>query len=689
MYTCIHSRLFSFFISCVLLFSLLGCSDGGGSSNDISGTGSDDFADHSSLTGSTKSTDVSGVVSGGLISNALVIILAPDNQGIPNLSLGSTYTDSDGSYTVGIPAEYSGAIEVLIRANNKLVSAATMVCDALPDCGSAPLTGLYDVNKNGKIDFGEKFELPINFEMRAVSFIESDNDFINLSVTPMSSLAAAVAEQSEQGLGELSINKANALVASLLGIDPDFNSFIPADITSSLVDADFESLVNGIWSGAFLALASDVKKVDYTFKKIENNFVINNGQWLMSDENQNQITFADLILKAIIIAEELMNQNEGLTDFKSYLLNKLALALASEGEFTSNEVSPGFGLSPEQKVDLYLEDLVLVSEALDLSDLNSFGFSSDVLSAQESMLSGDTISALLATGKYALALSLVPDIASNEDVLPYICTFVTGFAGSVCSSVAEEYTLAEICEDDIKFMGFNICNMIQPYLIIEIPTLEENLTATFNILSREVVVSGTVSDQDVDLTITAPELYSGENIVAVVKGDISNAYESFNVQGQFEIDMSSDEVKLSDIANLSSDKLGGFLVLAGTGRTVTLSLGETSTYSIGFESMLDNAEMAQVLVMGTLLELEPIPESVNIEYSGRLLEVTKNVDDSILNVINQDGVEGEFYLDLAGDGQFGAIFKDNVLFSEVMREGDIITTFDLDDEIVDISLLFQ
>jgi len=231
--------------------------------------------------------------------------------------------------------------------------------------------------------------------------------------------------------------------------------------------------------------------------------------------------------------------------------------------------------------------------------------------------------------------------------------------------------------------------MIQPYLIIEIPTLEEGLTATFNILTREVVVSGIVNDQDVNLLFTAPELYSGDDIIAVVEGDISNAYESFNVQGQFEIDMSSDEVKLSDIANLSSDQLGGFLVLAGTGKTVTLSLGETTTYSIGFESMLDNAEMAQVLVMGTLLELEPIPESVNVEYSGRLLEVTKNADESILNVINQDGVEAEFYLDLAGDGQFGAIFKDNVLYSEVMREGSTITTFGLNDETVDISLLFQ
>ena len=338
---------------------------------------------------------------------------------------------------------------------------------------------------------------------------------------------------------------------------------------------------------------------------------------------------------------------------------------------------------------MYLEDLVLVSEVLDLSDLNSFGFSSEVLSAQESMLSGDTVAALLATGKYAMALSLVPDIASNEDVLPYICTFVTGFAGSICSSVAEEYTLAEICEDNIKVMGISMCNMIQPYLIIEIPTLEEGLTATFNILTREVVVSGIVNDQDVNLLFTAPELYSGDDIIAVVEGDISNAYESFNVQGQFEIDMSSDEVKLSDIANLSSDQLGGFLVLAGTGKTVTLSLGETTTYSIGFESMLDNAEMAQVLVMGTLLELEPIPESVNVEYSGRLLEVTKNADESILNVINQDGVEAEFYLDLAGDGQFGAIFKDNVLYSEVMREGSTITTFGLNDETVDISLLFQ
>jgi|GEM_PF-4316243 len=686
-----QKNLISLFISSILLFNLSGCGNVSDSSNDISGSGSssDDFADHSSVAGSTKSTDVSGVVSGGLVSNALVFILATDSQGIPNLSLGSTYTNSDGSYTARIPAEYSGAIEVLVRANNNRESIPTMVCDALPDCGTAPLSGPYDINNNGKIDFGELFELPVNFEMRAVSFIESDNDLINLSVTPMSNLAAIFAEQFPLGLDNLSINNANALVATLLGINSDFISSAPADITGSLTDVDFENIVNGIWAGAFLAMANNVNEVDYVFRNISNNFVINNGQWLLSSENESELTFAVLLLKAIKITEALIDQNEGLPEFKSYLLNKLALAFASSDEFSSNEVSPGLGLEPQAKVDLFLDDVELLSGILNLSDLDTFGFSSQVLSVQEAMLSDKISSALLATGKYALVLSVIPDFANDEEVLPYGCTFLTGFAGSICKSIADEYTLAEICEDDIRFYGIDLCSMIQPYMIVEIPTLEEEITAAFNILTRELVVSGNINDQDVSLLFTAPELYSGEDIIALVEGEISNGVETFNVQGQFEIDISSGEMSLSEIANLSSEQLSGFLILANDGNTVTISFGQTSTYSIGFDTMLDNNEMAQILVMGRLDGFEPIPESMNIEYSGRLLEITKNSDESILNINNQDGVVTELYLDLVGDGQQGAIFIDNVLYSEVIREGDLFTAFGLNNESVNISQLFQ
>lgn len=681
----------------VFSLSLQGCGsseDNDASSNDPTTSVADDFDLHSSVPDSSKSANVSGTVTGGLVDNALVIVLAADINGQANLLLAAGHTNIDGAYSINIPAEYSGAIEVLVKADNKLATTATMVCDAWPDCGDAPWPGLYDSNQNGKIDFGEKFSLPKNFEMRAVSSVALGTDPVSVSVTPMSSLAAAYAEQFVQGLDQMSVNTANAQVANLLGMKGDFFTRPAADITDNLATVEYQELVYGIWSGAFLALVDDVNKIDITFNQINKNFMLNNGQWLLFSESSNALTLAKLLQEALIITEALIAQNNQLVEFKSYLLHKLAFAMASAGEYSNIEVSPGVGQTMEAQVSLFLDDLVGLGSQLDLSDVATFGFSDQIALAQQAMLSDDTVSALAATGKYALALSLVPDIANNEDVLPYACSFLTGFAGSLCSNIAGNYTLAEICEGNITILGINFCSLLEPYLMIDIPTLESGVSVIFDVLTREVLVVGDLNNQQVDLIFTVPEFYSGENILAVVEGSISNAYDIFSVQGQFEVDMTADQVSLSEIMNLASEQLGGHLILAsssalGAGNSVTISLGDVSSYTIGFESMLSGGEVVQAVVMGELINLMPMPDAAIIEFDGRVLDISTSTDGSILNILNQDGIVTEFYLDLVGDGSLGAIYIDNVLYANVLRDADIVSAIPLNGDAVDISQIFQ
>lgn len=684
------------FIISIIFISLFlqACGSGSGSS-DSSTASNDEYEMHSSISGSTSSSDVSGIVSGGIVENALVYILAAGLDGKASKLLGSGYTEKDGFYNVSIPAEYTGAIEILVKADNKLASAATMVCDALPDCGETPWPGLYDANQNGLVDFGEKFSLTNDFSMRAVSYIGSGTDSLFISVTPMSNLAAVFAEAFPQGLDEISINTANSRVANLLGLSDDYFTLPVADITKDLSGFSTEEIIQGIWAGAFLAFVDKVNNTNTVFKQLQNNFVSNDGQLLLSSENTNEsLTLDNLLQAAITITEQLLEQNPELIDFKNYLLKYLAESLSVVGELTDLEESPGFGKTPEEQVALLLEDLGYLGEALNLSDTEAFGFTDNISTAKQAMLSDDTLSVLLATGKYALALSLLPDLASNEDILPYACTLLSGFTATLCSSLAEEYTLAEICESNISVMGINFCSVIEPFLVVDIPTLESGLSVTFNILTREVTVTGEVDDQSVDLVFTAPEFYSRENIVAEVEGSISNAFDTFNVQGQFEFDMTADQVSLDEIANLSSEQLSGFLVLAssslsGTGNFATISFGETSSYTLGFENTLSDGEVIQTTLMGELVNLEPMPESVIIEYNGRELNINHNNDGNILSIVNQDDIEIEIYSDLVSDGQLGSIFVEDVLFANVMREGGVVTVFDLDGNSVDISQVFQ
>lgn len=697
MWKSIQKTLSVIIISSVFLLSLHGCGSGEDSdtsSNDPATGVAGDFDVHSSVPNSTKSANVSGTVTGGLVDNALVIILAADTNTQAKQLLAAGHSKVDGTYSINIPAEYSGVIEVLVKADNKLPTTATMICDAWPDCGDAPWPGLYDLNQNGRIDFGEKFSLTKNFEMRAVSSVELGTDPISVSVTPMSSLAAAYAEQFPQGLDSISVSTANAQVANLLGMKGDFFTRPAADITDSLETAGYQELVYGIWSGAFLALVDDVNKIDIIFNQINKDFMLNNGQWLLFSENSNAVTLARLLQEALIITEKLLEQNNQLVEFKNYLLHKLAFAMASAGEYSSIEVSPGVGQTTQAQVGLFIDDLVNLGSQLDLSDVTTFGFSDQILLAQQAMLSNDTVSALVATGKYALALSLVPDIANNEDVLPYACSFLTGLAGTLCSSIAGKYTLAEICEGNITVLGLNFCSLLKPYLKIAIPTLESGLSVTFDVLTREVLVVGELNFQQVGLIFTVPELYSGKNILALVEGSISNAYDTFSVQGQFEVDMNADQVSLSEIKNLSSDQLGGYLILAsssalGAGNSVTISLGDVSSYTIGFESVLGGGEVAQTVLMGELINLTPVPDSVSIEYEGRVFDISTSTEASILNILNQDGIVTEFYLDLVGDGLLGAIYVDNVLYANVLREADLISAIPLDGDAVDISQIFQ
>lgn len=151
---------------------------------------------------SMNETEVNGVATKGAVNSATVEIYAVDSNGDRGELLATTTTSADGSYSVLV--DYTGAIEVVISGGS-YVDEAT---------GTTVTLGTGD-------------------EMASlVANVSVDNQ---ITVSPLTTIAAEyAASNASQGL-ETAISNANAKVANAFGIaDVDISSVNPADLTSSL-----------------------------------------------------------------------------------------------------------------------------------------------------------------------------------------------------------------------------------------------------------------------------------------------------------------------------------------------------------------------------------------------------------------------------------------------------------------------
>ncbi len=195
------------FATLIFLSACFGGSSGGGST-------------------SAPSNSVSGTAAKGIVINGLVQAYLIATNGIPETTpIATTTTDTEGKYSLSIPAQHQGKpLYVTIRNNS---GAATMKCDLPNGCGAA--------------SFGGTYSLAGDFELSAV--LPSASGSVTTNLTPLTTAAAKKAKTSMADSGSnfgaaAQIAQANSSVAATLSnifgtTIPDITTLPVIDLTNS------------------------------------------------------------------------------------------------------------------------------------------------------------------------------------------------------------------------------------------------------------------------------------------------------------------------------------------------------------------------------------------------------------------------------------------------------------------------
>ena len=685
----------------ILVSTALVACGGGGSSSSSDSIGSDQAAIDSNQLHPLAAEDfvavkLSGSAVKGVISNGLVTVFSVDSDGSRDGVLGAGLTDAFGAFAIDIPQDYAGLVEAVISGRSDNTSPTLMTCDAAGGCGVFDSLSELDLNQNGDIDFGEQFPLSTRFEMTHVVQFNGGDEPFSVHVTPLTHLSSRFAVSMGGDLTEDSLNIARSQVADLFNLTLSFAELEALDITqlgdSESVDSD--RLNYSLAAASFAGLASDGGDLGDILARLTADFTQNNGQLVQVSDSGNDVSLLQLIQNAIDLTNHIEGLEEGLDPLRNRLVQRMTLALqAQEGTLSDSVSSNTVNSDSLTQAKLFTGDLTGWSDFLDFSSSDAVAFRNQLDNVEESFASTQMLAALGAVGKYAAVFSVLPDVANNDAVLPFLCGFVDGFIGSVCSGLAEQFTLAELCDDNVQVLGVSGCDLIAPFVTIPVPTLEEDLSLTFNLLSRELVATGMVYDQTVDIAYTVPDIYSQDTVFADVSGTISNSEASLELQGMLRLDKQSG-LSIRDIAeNVGGNGLTGQLSVAANSSAgftgdLAISLGTETSFALGFEGLSVEGETALVTLLGEVEGLRLNESSFVVEYGDKMFELLRGTDGSTV-LRNQDGVEMEFYLDLEGDGQLGAIFQSAEQFGTVWREGVSVFIEFIDGERVDLSELFS
>lgn len=150
--------------------------------------------------------EISGSVVKGITANAVISVYAPDGDGLELLATGRS--NEQGAFSITLPEGFEGVVKLVVTPSSPPDAPTQMRCDAPTGCYNAPGGTLYD--------YGEWFDVPADFEMSAVASV-TGTGIQMINVTPLSTLAAALAATFPQGLDARSADAANEQVAAMFG----------------------------------------------------------------------------------------------------------------------------------------------------------------------------------------------------------------------------------------------------------------------------------------------------------------------------------------------------------------------------------------------------------------------------------------------------------------------------------------
>jgi len=611
---------------------------------------------------------VSGIAAKGIMKNAQVVIYSVDSTGRKSLALGLGKTNALGEYEIPIPVAYQGAIIVEISGGNTNTD-AQMVCDNVSGCGDAPADlASFDTNNNQQIDFGESFPINFDFMLTAVSEAVGTKAPITVHVTALTHLAAALAEQSPNGFAHSSILQANSQVANLFGLMGDIRTLKPLDLSRSDVfaSATESQLRYSLFASSFASLVTHRNELSGLLANVTNEFVRQNGQFLLVNDSMLGIGFDKWLTASIELSEYLATKNTVWTRLGLQLRRELAAIRQVAGSivFTNAHASEAIEFDAMTQAKTLVDDLSQWRDSLNFNDDSGIAFNQELSGMNDVLKNAKVAAAFMAAAKYTPVLAVLPLISSNEQAVDYVCGQITGFAGLMCKEFLANNALATLdCEGTSNAM----CRMMSSYLVIKVPTLEKKIKAEYSVLHQSLRVYGVLYEQQVDLEFTLNEFDLEGAVVVSGVGTIENADARFFVDGKVGLRNQGGDTTYQGVSELAIVVNN----VDGSAYSVAQHFGDDDLSAIGFQISAENGDLAEVSVMTQLLEGGESSQSVTIAFDDkRILIAQDEVNSKQITFSNQDGVSGTINLALEGDGEVGAMMLGSVKLADILRERD-------------------
>jgi hypothetical protein len=636
------------------------------SSSDSSSSSSFDF--HPLVTENFDAVLVSGIAAKGIMMNAQVVIYSVDSAGQKSLVLGLGKTNTQGEYQIEIPAIYQGTLIVEVSGGEANVQ-AQMVCDSVKGCGEASADlAPFDTNNNQQIDFGETFPLDFYFVLTAVSEAVATKEPITLHVTPLTHLAAALAEKTANGFTRSSILQANSQVANLFGLMGDIRTLKPLDLSRSEVfaSATENQLRYSLFASSFASLVTHRNELSGLLTNVTSEFVRQNGQLLLVNDSMFGIGFDKWLTASIELSEYLATKNTGWTRLGLQLRRQLAALrqVAGSTVFTNAHASEAIELDAMTQAKILVDDLSQWRDSLNFNDDSGIAFNQELSGMNDVLNNAKVAAAFMAAAKYTPVLVALPLISSNEQAVDYVCGKITGFAGVMCREFLANNALATLdCEGASKAM----CSMMSSYLVIKVPTLEKGIKAEYSVLHQSLRVRGVLYEQQLDLTFTLNEFNLEGAIMISGVGTIDNADARFFVDGKVGLRNQEGDTSYQGVSELAIVVNN----VDGSTYSVAQHFGDDDLSAIGFQISAENGDLAEVSVMTQQLEGGASSQSITIAFDDKSILIAQDeVNSKLITFSNQDGVSGTINLAIEGDAGVGAMMLNSVKLADILRERD-------------------
>ncbi len=686
------------FIAFLSALALSGCGGGGSSS------------DSAAAANQSTGTTIQGSVIKGVVIGGLVHAYKLDNGSVDSL-LASATTNEQGQFSLQFSG-YEGPVYIEVTSNG---ATSMMICDSGSGCGDYAVATDLDKNRNGQIDFGEKFELTPDFKLTAA--LPSDSLNTPFSVTTLTHLAAKFAQTFPQGMNDISLAVARSQLEDLFGVSGIGSStLINLADSVAVANATEQQLKQTLLSSALMGLSNEIA-FSSLLEQLSYQLQSNSGQLVTHGGSEGEISLSELIDQAILTAN-LLNLSALSSSLQATRNSLMGL---EAGTLTDAQPSPTAVGATAEIIDAFINDLDTWNGYLSLSpQQTSFAnvVSSIGVSTGEDLT--NMLKAIAVAGQYGPVVAL-PDAALGAacDSLGNIVARMT------CRILISGKSLQDICEGSLNLVIFNrsLCDFLNDLTlplgnglkgkfalydgvarIYGISTEGVKVDITFTALNHSSSsyafgMTGNVETETGSMEINAgrfsltfdggldiknlklPEQASGEIEVSYQQFSDQDSAQSTAFNGTLTVELDLSGVRQadtdSDYAYEGLDTIGLSLLAEGEFESIygdhfdgslNLSGGLDSEIRVLFETDLpDYSDRATVSLVSTPKKLaQGNIDDLTLSWAGKRYDIMYFIEPSFgTRISNQDGVIMDLNLAVEDGETAGFIYQNGTRYGRV------------------------